>query len=59
MTCLNQLPPLQRSVLLLNVIEEFSLEEIASITGTAIGTVKSRLHYARKAFRKLIEKDGS
>ena len=55
---LSQLPPSQRSVLLLNVVEEFSLEEIAAITVTAIGTVKSRLHYARKALRKLIEKEG-
>ena len=44
-----------RSVLLLHFIEEFSLEEIAAITGTLLGTVKSRLHYAKKALRKLIE----
>jgi len=56
---LNQLPPPQRSVLLLHVVEDFSLDEIAAITGTAIGTVKSRLHYARKALRKLIEKERS
>jgi RNA polymerase sigma-70 factor (ECF subfamily) len=53
---LNQLPLLQRSVLLLHFVEDFSLEEIASITGTPIGTVKSRMHYAKKALRKLLEK---
>src|ERR671922_2406768 len=43
---LNQLPSPQRSVLLLHFVEDFSLEEISAITGAAIGTVKSRLHYA-------------
>ena len=57
MALLNQLPLPQRSVLLLHFIEEFSLEEIAGITGAALGTVKSRLHYAKKALRKLIEKE--
>ena len=55
MRLLNQLPLPHRSVLLLHFIEEFSLEEIAAITGTLLGTVKSRLHYAKKALRKLIE----
>ena len=55
MNLLNQLPVPQRSVLLLHVVEDFSLEEIAGITGTPIGTVKSRLHYAKKALRKLLE----
>jgi len=55
MDLLNQLPPPQRSVLLLHFIEDFSLEEIAGITETQIGTVKSRLHYAKKALRKLWE----
>jgi RNA polymerase sigma-70 factor (ECF subfamily) len=52
---LNQLPPVQRSVLLLHYLEGFSLEEISSITGATLGTVKSRLHYAKKSLRKLIE----
>ncbi len=55
MARLNQLPLPQRSVLLLHFIEEFSLEEIARITSAQLGTVKSRLHYAKKALRKLIE----
>ena len=52
---LNQLPPPQRSVLLLHFVEDFSLEAIAEITGAAPGTVKSRLHYGKKALRKLME----
>ena len=54
MNLLDQLPLPQRSVLLLYFVEDFSLEEIAGITGAAVGTVKSRLHYAKKALRKLI-----
>ena len=53
MQLLNQLPVPQRSVLLLHFVEDFSLEEIAGITGTSVGTVKSRLHYGKKALRKL------
>src|SRR5450756_2837894 len=45
MNLLNQLPLPQRSVLLLHFVEDFSLEEIANITGAQIGTVKSRMHY--------------
>ena len=55
MNLLNQLPLPQRSVLLLHFVEDFSLEEIARITETQVGTVKSRLHYAKRALRKLLE----
>ena len=55
MKLLEQLPSPQRSVLLLHFVEGFSLEEIARITETQLGTVKSRLHYAKKALRKLVE----
>jgi RNA polymerase sigma-70 factor (ECF subfamily) len=55
MKLLNQLPLPQRSVLLLHYIEDFSLEEIARITETQIGTVKSRIYYAKKSLRKLFK----
>jgi RNA polymerase sigma-70 factor, ECF subfamily len=55
MNLLDQLPLPQRSVLLLYFMEDFSLEEIARITETQLGTVKSRLHYAKKSLRKLLE----
>jgi RNA polymerase sigma-70 factor (ECF subfamily) len=55
MNLLDQLPLPQRSALLLHFVEDFSLEEIARITETQIGTVKSRLHYAKKSLRKLME----
>jgi len=55
MKLVNELPLPQRSVLLLHFVEDFSLEEIAGITGAALGTVKSRLHYAKRALKKLLE----
>jgi len=55
LSALAQLPPAQRTVLLLHFVEDFSLEDIANITGTPQGTVKSRLHYAKQALRKLIQ----
>jgi RNA polymerase sigma-70 factor (ECF subfamily) len=55
MNLLNQLPLPQRSVLLLHFVEDFSLEEVSRITETQLGTVKSRIHYAKRALRKLLE----
>ena len=55
MELIEQLPLPQRSVLQLHFVEDFSLEEIAGITGAQLGTVKSRLHYAKKTLRKLIK----
>jgi len=40
-------------------VEDFSLEEIAEVTGAALGTVKSRLHYAKRALRELIEEEAT
>jgi RNA polymerase sigma-70 factor (ECF subfamily) len=57
MRLVNELPPAQRSVLLLHFVEDFSLEQIAEITATPLGTVKSRLHYAKSALRKLLEEN--
>jgi len=54
MKLLAQLPPPQRTALLLRFVEDFSLDEIARITGAELGTVKSRLHYAKRALRKLV-----
>ena len=52
---LAQLPAAQRSALLLHVLEDFSLDEIATITAVSLGTVKSRLHHAKRALRQLVE----
>ena len=55
MSFLERLPAPQRAVLLLHYVEDFSIEQIAGITQSELGTVKSRMHYAKKALRKLLE----
>lgn len=57
MKLLAKLPLPQRSALLLHFVGGFSLEEIARITDSQVGTVKSRLHYAKRALRKLLEEN--
>ncbi|GIP37959.1 hypothetical protein J31TS4_12390 [Paenibacillus sp. J31TS4] len=47
-----RLPEAQRQTLILYSYEEFSYAQIAACMRTDIGTVKSRLHYARKQLRK-------
>lgn len=47
--CVLKLSPYQKEVLLLREVEDLSYEEIAGITETNIGTVKSRLYRARCA----------
>jgi len=42
-------------VLLLRFIEEMSYEDIAGVTGCQLGTVRSRLHYAKRALRRVME----
>lgn len=46
------LPPGARRVLVLHDIEGYKHEEIARMTGSAIGTVKAQLHRARKLLRE-------
>jgi RNA polymerase sigma-70 factor (ECF subfamily) len=49
------LPPLQRTLLTLYYLEELSIAEIASITGEAMGTIKSHLFRSRLRLRIEIE----
>jgi RNA polymerase sigma-70 factor (ECF subfamily) len=46
-----ELAPLQRAVLVLRDLEDLSEEQTAAVLGVEVGTVKSRLHRARSAFR--------
>ncbi len=55
---LEQLSPVHREVLTLRFLEEMEISEIAQVTDTEIGTVKSRLHYAKHALREQIEGAG-
>lgn len=51
---LDQLPLLQREVLTLYFLEDLSLDEMAATLEVPVGTVKSRLHYAKLAMRKIL-----
>lgn len=47
-----------REVFLLREVEGLSFEEIAVVTDSPLGTVKSRLRYAYKGLRKVFEETG-
>ena len=51
---LRSLPEEYRTALVLREIEGYSYEEIAAITKSSLGTVKSRLNRARQALREKI-----
>lgn len=51
------LTPEQRSVIVLQYYRDLSLPDIAEILGLPLGTVRSRLHYAKRALRAAIEAD--
>jgi RNA polymerase sigma-70 factor (ECF subfamily) len=53
-TALNQLPTAQRQTFILHVDGELSYREVAEILGISIGTVMSRLFYARQKLRTLL-----
>ena len=50
--CLDLISPEQREALVLRFFEEMSYEEIAAITGSSIGTVRSRIHYGKAALKE-------
>ncbi|MFT3785345.1 MAG: sigma-70 family RNA polymerase sigma factor [Tepidisphaeraceae bacterium] len=52
-----RLPPEQHEVIWLRVVEGFSYEQIARTVGCELGTVRSRLHYAKRALRDQFTKD--
>lgn len=53
-----QLSPAHRAVLVLHEFEEMAYKEIARVLGCSIGTVMSRLFYARKRMAALLEQMG-
>ena len=48
-----------RLVVLLHDTEGYKLDEIQSLTGTPVGTLKSRLHRARARLRGILDADGT
>jgi RNA polymerase sigma-70 factor, ECF subfamily len=51
---LDTLIPEHREVLVLRFIEDLTYDETAGIVGCQLGTVRSRLHYAKRALRRII-----
>ena len=54
---LRELPPSYREVFVLHHIEDIPYEEIATITGDSIGSLKVRAHRARKLLKEAISPD--
>ena len=52
---LAELPPAQRQTFVLHAEAELSYREVADVLGISIGTVMSRLYYARQKLRALLE----
>jgi len=52
---LEMISPKMRSVLIMFEIEGYSIEEVAQSLNISRGTVKSRLHYARRKLRDVLE----
>ena len=44
-----------REVIVLHFLEDLSIAEIAAIIGEPAGTVKSRIHYAKRALREVLQ----
>jgi RNA polymerase sigma factor (sigma-70 family) len=55
---LDQLPLLQREALTLYFLQDLSLEEMSAVLGVPVGTIKSRVHYAKNAMRKILSQSG-
>ena len=53
---LDQLSPEHRKVLILRFLEEMTYEDVSRVTQLPIGTVRSRIHYAKGALRRIIER---
>ncbi len=51
-----ELPWPQRVVVVLYYLNDLSIEEIAEVLNIPPGTVKSRLHYSRRALRRSLER---
>ncbi|HZL90344.1 MAG TPA: sigma-70 family RNA polymerase sigma factor [Pirellulaceae bacterium] len=53
-SAIDRLTPEQREAVLLRYMEGMSYDEIASVTGCQVGTVRSRLHYAKVNLKQLL-----
>ena len=51
---LSQIGLRHREVLVLHFLEDLSIAEIAEVVGCSEGTVKSRIHYAKRAMKEIL-----
>ncbi len=54
--CLKELLPEYREVLMLRFLEQMSYKQISQVINYSLGTVKSRIHYAKLALKIEMEK---
>ncbi len=54
--CLKELPPEYREVLMLRFLEQMSYQQISQVLNCKLGTVRSRLYYAKLTLKKELEK---
>jgi RNA polymerase sigma-70 factor (ECF subfamily) len=54
---LKQLSPERRMALSMFYVEQMPLAEIAHVLSLPVGTVKSRLHYAKQELKKILERN--
>jgi RNA polymerase sigma-70 factor (ECF subfamily) len=52
---LNRLGVKHREVLVLHFLQDLSIQEIAAVVGCSEGTVKSRIHYAKRQLKQILE----
>jgi RNA polymerase sigma-70 factor (ECF subfamily) len=54
--CLKELPTEYREVLMLRFLEQMSYQRISQVLNCRLGTVRSRIYYAKIALKKELEK---
>ncbi len=54
---LNQIPAVHKEAFVLHEVMGLSIEEISGVTGAVSGTIKSRLHHARRNLQKLLKEE--
>ena len=52
---LGRLDVKHREVLVLHFLQDLSIQEIANVVGCSEGTVKSRIHYAKRQMKQILE----
>jgi len=56
--CISELNEVQQQIVLLHIDEELSLQEIGTIVGLPLNTVKSHIHRAKENLREKLTPDG-